>query len=169
MPDCGLEEIYKALHQAWRGPGHMAPSREMAGAYLAREWEGLEAAHPGEALVESLVAGAPFQRLNLRPFRDAGGSADSLLEAFLRSAAMPSDSAAFVRDWEAVGGACGRGELPITRAAFDSLDALARPAGYPAIHHSAAYAERYRPAYRVLARSEADRLVERLTRRGQRH
>jgi hypothetical protein len=164
-PGCGLEDVYKALHQAWRGPGHMIPSREMASAYLRQEWEGLEPAREGEALVETLVIGSPFLRLNLRPFRDAGGSADSLLEAFLRSAAAPTDSVSFTRAWQAVGEGCERGEIPFSRATFDSIDALVRQAGYPAIHHSAAYTSRYRPAYRVLARLEANRLVEGLARR----
>lgn len=143
----------------------MISSREMASAYLRGEWEGLEPARPGEALVETLVIGSPFLRLNLRPFRDAGGSADSLLEAFLRSAEAPTDSASFARAWLAVGMGCGRGEFPFSRATFDSIDALVRPPGYPAIHHSAAYTSRYRPAYRVLTSSEADRLVNGLARR----
>ncbi len=158
-PDCGLEDVYKALHQAWRGPGHMIPSREMASAYLNREWKGLESTREGETLAETLVIGSPFLRLNLRPFHDAGGSADSLLEAFLRSAAAPTDSASFARAWLAVGKRCESGEIPFSRAAFDSIDALVRPAGYPAIHHSAAYTSRYRPAYRVLTNKEADRLM----------
>jgi hypothetical protein len=168
-PDVGLEDIYKAFHQAWRGPGHMIPSRAVAADYLEREWKTLGSAMEGERLLDTLASGAPFLRLNLRPFRDAGGVPDSLLEAFLHSAGAPVDSAAFAAAWEKVGAACGNGAIPFPRAAFDSIDGPMREAGYPAIHHSAAYAARYRPAYRVLSRGEAERLAKSLSNAGKTH
>lgn len=157
--DESLVDLYKRLHQAWNGPGHMIPSPEAAAAYLRQEWEELGACTEGEALIDTLVADAPFVRLNLRPYRDAGGSADSLLAAFLRSAAAQTDTVAFARDWEEVGRRCSIGDLPFSRAAFDSLDEAMRPAGYPAVHHSATYRSRHLPAYRVLTVAEALRLV----------
>jgi hypothetical protein len=159
VPDCGLEDIYKTLHQAWRGPGHMIASREAAAEYLRQEWSSLGPDTLGEAIVDTLAPGSPFVRLNLRPFRAAGGSEAALLDAFIRSAAAPTDSASMVRDWLEVGRECHRGELPYSPASYDTLDSLVRTRGYPAIHHSAGYEARYSPAYRVLTLDEARRLI----------
>lgn len=154
----GVEDLYKLLHQAYLGPGHAIPSREAAAAYLEREWAALEAAGPGEPLVEVLAEGAPFVRIHLRPFRDRGGTADSLLGAFLRSADVPIDSVSFKRAWSLARERIARGEIELSIAGYDSADAELRPLGFPAIHHSAAYQQHHRPAYRVVAAREVQRL-----------
>jgi hypothetical protein len=155
----GVEDLYKLLHQAYLGPGHAIPSREAAESYLRREWEGLGAARANEPLVETLAEGAPFLRVNLRPFRDRGGASDSLLDAFVRSASTPTDPAAFARAWGLARERIAWGEIPLRLADYDSLEARTRPLGYPAIHHSDCYDKRMTPAYRVVARREADRLL----------
>lgn len=167
-PTVGLEDIYKALHQAWRGPGHMIASREAAAEYLHHEWSTLGPDTLGEAIVDTLIQGAPFVRLNLRPFREAGGAEAQLLDAFIRSAVAPTDSVAMVHEWREVGRACREGRLPYTPAAYDTLDGMVRPLGFPAIHHSGTYQDRHHPAYRVLTAEEALRLTAALPGRSQR-
>ncbi len=155
----GIEDIYKLLHQAYLGPGHAIPSREEAAAYLRDEWAGLGEPRAGEPLLEVLVEGAPFVRLHMRPYRALGGTEDSLLAAFLRSATAPVDSVSFARAWSLARVRIDSGELPLSIAAYDSADAELRPLGYPAIHHSPAYQKRFQPAYRVIAAGEAERLT----------
>jgi hypothetical protein len=154
-----VEDLYKLLHQAYLGPGHAIPSREAAASYLASEWAALGAPLPGEPLVEMLAEGAPFVRLNLRPFRDRGGTADSVLAVFLRSASVKTDSTSFRAAWALARARLMTGEIRLSVAAYDSVDAELRPLGYPAIHHSRTYEEHFKPAYRVIARLEADRLI----------
>lgn len=161
-PGSELADIYKAVHQAYLGPGHAIPGREAAGAYLLREWAGLGVSAPEESLLVAGFPGAPFVRVHLRPYRDRGGTIDSLLAAFLRSGTVPVDSGAFREAWQGVGASIRRGDLPFAPAAYDSLEALLSSLGYPAIHHSAAYAAAHRPAYRVVARREAERLLRSL-------
>jgi hypothetical protein len=155
----GIEDLYKLLHQAYLGPGHAIPSREAAESYLRREWEGLGATRASEPLIETLAEGAPFVRVHLRPFRDRGGTVDSLLEAFLRSASTQTDSVSFARAWTLARERIARGEIHLSLAGYDSLDALTRPLGYPAIHHSECYTVKTEPAYRVVAAREAERLL----------
>jgi hypothetical protein len=159
----GIEDLYKLLHQAYMGPEHAIPSREAAAAYLQAEWADLGEPVTGEPLTEVLAEGAPFLRVHLRPYRAGGGTADSLLDAFVRSAAVPKDSVTFVRAWGLAGQRIARGEIPLSVAAYDSADAELRPLGYPAIHHSAAYESHFRPAYRVIAVHEAERLLNSLS------
>jgi hypothetical protein len=158
----GVEDLYKLLHQAFHGPGHAIPSRASADAYLREEWTTPGGSMDEEPLIEALLAGAPFVRVHLRPYRDRGGTAAALLEAFLRSAAIPTDPRAFVTAWLDAGRMIEAGRIPLDADAYRTLDAQAAAAGYPAIHHSAAYLERARPAYRVLARSEAEQLEREL-------
>ena len=47
--------------------------------------------------------------------------------------------------------AAGGARFPVTE--WRELVRTERSAGYPAVHHSTAYAEAYRPAYRVVAGS----------------
>jgi len=85
-----------------------------------------------------------------------------LLEAFLRSASVPLDPAAFQRTWEEAGRRIADGRLHLRRDHYDSLDARARASGYPALHHSEAYLRMADPAYRVVAREEAAALIREL-------
>lgn len=155
----GIEDLYKLLHQAYLGPGHAIPSREEAAAYLHDEWASLSGPLDGEPLLEVLAEGAPFVRLHMRPYRAQGGTEDSLLVAFLRSAATPVDSISFRRAWGLARARIEGGEIHLSLAAYDAADAELRPLGFPAIHHSPAYQRRFQPAYRVIGLPEAGQLL----------
>lgn len=100
-------------------------------------------------------------RLNLRPFRDRGGTREAALEAFLRSAVgFSPDKALFREAWRALGERLR--EAPIGRLALEDwqrLDERAAAEGYGAVHHSAAYGAAHAPAYRVLTAAEAGALI----------
>lgn len=154
----GIEDLYKLVHQAFLGPGHAIPSREAAESYLRSEWREMGEGPAGVPLIEALWKDAPFVRVHMRPYRDRGGSPDSLLEAFLRSGSIPIDSTGFRGAWGSARGLIARGKLPLSVAAYDTLDGELRAMGYPAIHHSGLYEEKARPAYRVVSKLEAERL-----------
>jgi hypothetical protein len=166
----GVEDLYKLLHQAWRGPGHAIPSPEAAAAYLASEWETLGPPREDERILEILAAEAPYVRIHLRPYRAAGGTQQMLLRAFLGSdrsrepSRATADSAAFVQAWKEAGRLIGNGTIRLPLQAYISLDAEAAAAGYPAVHHSEAYEKQRQPAYRVVSRDEARALLEHLER-----
>jgi hypothetical protein len=164
LPEFGLPDLYKLIYQAWLGPGHAIPSRDGASAYLRLEWSALGRAGPEHddihkpPVIEVLSEGAPFVRVHLRPYRDAGGSMEELLEAFLRSASVPPDPEGFARDWARVRELVVAGALALTQAEYELFDRTARSAGYPALHHSRVYQVRARLAYRVVAKGEAGRV-----------
>ena len=152
-PAAGAEDAYKLLHQSVFGPGHLIPDRGTAAHHLAQEWEGLGETLPGEPLLEPLSDDPPLVRVNLRPYRDAGGSPGALVDALTASAAGVAGDPALLA-------ACLEGAVDVLRekrgeAAAEELRRLAlRTAGegYPAVHHSEGYRQAYRPAYRVLLR-----------------
>jgi hypothetical protein len=151
-----IQDAYKWIYQATQGGEHAAPSRDQAAAWLRTEWDSLEPGPASEPLIEPL-ANSGIVRVNLRPFRAAGGAPDALVGAFVRSAAsFKADRRAFEDAWLQLGerlrqGAVGR----LTRADWERLDGATRPAGFPAVHHSEGFTASRHPAYRVMTAAEA--------------
>lgn len=160
-PSATIQDAYKWLFQAARGGEHAAPSEEAARRWLEAEWTKLGPPLPGEPLVVPLRPDAAVVRLNLRPFKAAGGDPNALLQAFLSSArAFEPDPGLFVAAWRALGRGLARvGANGWDAAEFEALDRSSDKAGWPARHHSPGYVEARRPAYRVLTGKEAERLV----------
>ncbi len=160
-PSARVEDLYKWLFQAARGGEHAVPSEEGARRWLDGEWASLGAPRPGEPLVVPLRPDGAVVRLNLRPWKAAGGGKDALLAAFLSSArAFRADDRLFRMAWEEAGSLlASRRHGALTDAAWLRLDAEARRAGYRAGHHSESYGAARHPAYRVLTGQEARRLV----------
>ena len=114
-----------------------------------------------EPLVVRLRPDGAVVRLNLRPFKAAGGDPEALLRAFLASArSFRPDPGLFVAAWRSFGrvlppeGAAGR-----NARAFTELDRESERAGWPARHHSEAYSAARKPAYRVLTGEAAAALA----------
>ena len=157
-----IDDAYKYVYQATRGGEHAAPSREGAKKWLDNEWQtlGLSLVHK-EPAWEPLCPGGEIGRLNLRPFKESGGKADDVVDAFLASAAdYRSETKAFTDAWTELGKRLKRKRIgKITHKEWLRLDAEMRGKGYPAIHHSEAYNKAYRPAYRIITLDEARRLI----------
>ena len=138
----GLETVdaVKFLYQSYLGPGHLVPSEA---ASLARLEEELVQCGPdfGEPLTQPLGNG--LCRLNLRPSQKAGLFPVTLNRLFFLTAQqVQGDRVAFegalnqVRDLKLPGS--------------ERFLADYHRQGCPAVGHSSAYRERYRPAYRVV-------------------
>jgi hypothetical protein len=157
-PLAGAEDLYKFLHQAVLGPGHAIPNREATAAWMEREIEGLGPPLEGELPCEALGGEPPLVRVNLRPFVARGGDADFLLDAFVASANLERGSSRRMEVVLALAASyvqcAGRGELA---PELKTVTAELAENGYPAIHHSQAYIEAYRPAYRVVDEALAAR------------
>lgn len=151
-PLATAEDVYKFVHQSVYGPAHFIPDVAAARAYLDEELATLPPGPPDEPLVEELSV--DMVRVNLRPFVAGGGDREALLAALVASAAavrgepetMRSRLAAACRVLEESGrdGEAGRLAVLSQRLAAE---------GFPARHHSDAYANAYRPAYRVILRA----------------
>ena len=150
-PMAGAEDLYKFLHQAVYGPGHAVENRAAAAAWLDAEIEDLGPLLDGEPRCEPLGGEPPLVRINLRPYLAGGNDPQLLIDAFVASAnrkrgspyrmeTVLSLAASYVQ-------CAGRGELA---PELESLSAELAEQGYPAIHHSEAYAGAYHPAYRVV-------------------
>lgn len=164
-PQMQIADIYKLLHQAAFGPGHLVASKKTAREWLEHE-AGRISPSAGEALLESAHPDAQIVRLHLRPYLAAGGGLKPLLEAFVRSAEqVRGDARQMAAWWQVFESLCAGGALcaDMCQQREAALFGRARAQeGWPAVHHSPAYYAVYQPAYRVLTATEAEALCRKL-------
>jgi hypothetical protein len=146
-------DFYKLAHQGTMGSEHAVSDPRSAQQWMTSEIATLtQMPHTArEPLLAPLPPAGRFVRVNLRPYVARGGSPDSLVTAFVRTAnGATRDSAQLQCALEAT----KRGSAE--RALFEAK----RLEGFPAVHHSERYTRRYAPAYRVVSRELAEALQQ---------
>lgn len=141
-PDMQTADALKLLQQATTGSEHAVNDSTAAAAWMQREWDSM-----GEGPIEPVfdTLGGRFARVHLRSFKEAGGDPASLTAAFVATSHTAPDTTLLGCALSAVAGV-----VPWDAASWRAEVERWRAAGFPAMHHSEAYAERYRPAYRVV-------------------
>lgn len=156
-PRMQLEDVYKLLHQAALGGGHAVGDEAAARRRLDDEIAALGDG-PEEPARDPISPDGKLARIHLRTFLAAGGDPADLHRAFLASArgypAAPDKLAKFCG---CLGDLAGAGGLPFAQPDVVRYFADIARAGYPVVHHSQAYRDAYKPAYRVVA---LDQLTE---------
>ena len=150
-PRLQLADIYKLLHQAALGADHAVDSAQSAHARLQAEMAALGSG-PEEPLLDRISPDGRLARVHLRPYLAARHDPAALADAFVRSTQVcPPAPDKLVKFCGCLGDLADAGGIPYTRAEVtEYFDAIAAQ-GYPAVRHSPAYREAYRPAYRVVA------------------
>lgn len=153
-PEMRVEDAYKWLFHATLGGEHRVQGVDGPRNWLDREWASIERAQDKEPEVVRLTPDGSVLRVNLRPYKERGGDKGMMLWAFVFSAErFKADKSVFRRVWNELGRELlTKSHGHITHQAWERLDADTRKLGYPAIHHSKQYEEKYRPAYRVVLR-----------------
>jgi len=140
-PEMQIQAIYKLIHQAALGSEHAVTDRHAAGVWLEREIMQL-GDEDAEPAIDPISADGQIVRVHLRPFLAENGDPEALLTAFVRTAnEFHGDEQTLKNYWD-----IAMGFFP--PAAMD--DFIQSMKGYPAMHHSEIYTQRYRPAYRVI-------------------
>ncbi len=150
-------DIYKLIHQGAFGPGHIISSVASARRALATECR-LQNADcrmqngGDEDSLEPIDPENKLVRVNLRPLLGQGGSADTewLIGAMVESARRVKGDPKLMKRRLAAAVRWCRTNLPGEAAGLERIAGQAEESGYPAYHHSSAYARAYRPAYRVV-------------------
>ncbi len=141
-------DLYKLLHQACLGPAHLGRSADSL-RWLLDEWESA-APTPG-CLFEPIDPRGRIVRVNLRPLKDAGGSALGIWRIMLASPReSPEGRARLERLLRASAELASRGIIPFDLRELRRQAAFAKESGYPPGRHSPEYLSAEEPAYRVL-------------------
>jgi hypothetical protein len=146
-----IEDAYKWLYHATLGGEHAIADEQHVRRWMDREWSALGPPRPNEPMTVSLRPDGRLLRLNLRPFKAAGGSKEDALAGFIESArSFHADRQEFLVEWRELGARLEGGPIGgLTLEEWKRLDSAARP-DYPAIHHSQGHEIACEPAYRVL-------------------
>lgn len=148
-PHARIEDLVKLLYQGRLGCGHFVSDEQTACRYLAEEYKNT-AVVANKPLFETI--GADYCRLNLSSAHFASLPIDLVGRMFFLSATAEekAQKALYIEDLLALGQEIAAGRLPYSYADYQNFYEKYKQAGYPAIHHSAAYKDRYAPAYRVV-------------------
>ena len=146
-----LRDLYKLLYQGVRGPEHILSSADIFRQRLREEWEALEPA-PQDPLYEAICPDGRLLRLNLRPYRAAGGLLEQLSAACLAAGDEKWGTQADLRQtWDEVLRVCRLGAWQgFSWEACQAFTLWLQAHGFPPVHHSEAYRQLYRPAYRLV-------------------
>jgi len=140
-PEMQIQDVYKLIHQAALGSEHAVTNPKAARAWLKQELAEMGEAN-AEPMIDPISADGQIVRVHLRPFIAHGGDPEVLLTAFVRTAnEFHGDEQTLKNYWDIATGF-------FSPAAMD--DFIQSMKGYPAVHHSPIYTQRYRPAYRVI-------------------
>jgi hypothetical protein len=141
-------DFYKLIFQGVFGVGHIMGAS--ARRWLDEESEGLNLNDRlEEPLLEGVAADSSMVRVNLRPFLRRGLDLATLYEAMVESEVKGSDEE-FMEIWSVLKDLIDRGDIAVDREELQGLDREFREEGCRPHHHSQAYREAYKPAYRVV-------------------
>jgi hypothetical protein len=151
-PSMEPRDVYKLLYQGVLGPEHNIRDESTFRERLLAEFTCVDAGQAGR-VYEPVRPDRSLLRINLRPFKLWNGAPESLIEACLSAGQQEWGSLGELRlAWDTFCGFCQEDRWPAFGVASVSVFSdLLEARGYPAVHHSAAYKDCYRPLYRLIA------------------
>ncbi|MBN1479608.1 hypothetical protein JXA70_05000 [candidate division KSB1 bacterium] len=156
----GIQDVYKMLYQGVCGAEHLLVNTEHARKSLVEEWHRVQADTSG-ILTESVSLDGRIVRVNLRRCKAEGYVVDNVWLALYRSTAqVNADKVLFDNVWLQFVQLCQAGALPFDFTQATQFGMQAKAANWPVKHHSAAYREANRPAYRVVLRRIFKEIVD---------
>lgn len=160
-PESRVQDIYKSFCQDNLGPGHLIPNPDHARAYLMSELEeyrkDLETGQYDKPQLRYEPVGdqGNYVRVDLSAVLDGMVDADTLLDAFVRSAneGKVLTEEAWKQKWRSIADVI-RQHFPDIPEATDDLAAIDSliDAGHLILHHSEVFGKAYHPHYRIVDR-----------------
>jgi hypothetical protein len=147
-----IDDLYKLIHQSSMGSEHALGNEDRIRNYLRTELNSLVPG-PDEPLLDPISPDGKIVRIHLRPFSMLHLDAESLLQAFILTAKIVTPSinqliehAGFARSL------AENGCLSFDADEISRYLQRLQSSGFPAVHHSQMFENKYVPAYRVVAR-----------------
>ncbi len=146
-----IQDAYKWLYQATLGAEHAMDDYSGLKHWMDDEWHGLSR-ESSEPLEVWLTPDGSLRRINLRPYKKAGGDPDMLSALFFESGThFHRPKSEFIHSWKSLGEILRQRRIGHLRHAdWKRLDRATGRKAYPAIDHSKWYIHLSHPAYRVI-------------------
>lgn len=146
-PQIQIQDVFKFLYQSSFGCEHLVSSLETATEYIAREYESVDnKEEPAIVPLDGEYSRVPLSYLK------QGLSVDTFGKLFAASAKKEEHGwSDLLQKLDVAKGLVTEGLLPFQSKEFEQAVAEWAHKGYPAVHHSDAFRETYRPSYRVIA------------------
>ncbi len=140
------QDVIKLCYQAARGAEHLLADENRARSYFLAEYAATPAAEGPlfEDISPDVVRG------NLAAWKSEGLPPEWLFRMFLHTARIESGSGGLLDSYIAKAGAILTERLPFPLSDWEAALSRWREAGMPAVHHSDAYREAEKPAYRIV-------------------
>ena len=146
-PKLQIQDIFKFLYQSSFGCEHLISSADTVTEYIRREYETIHPDHP--PVIEQLDGA--YSRVPLS-YLNNGLRIETLGNLFYHSARKEANGkSALLQKLATVRELIAERQLPFQMQAFEEAVKNWEAAGYPAVHHSDAFREAYKPSYRVIA------------------
>ncbi len=146
-PKLEMQDLFKFLYQSAFGCEHLVSSLEAATAFISKEYAGID--YEEEHTIEPLDG--TYSRVPLTCLRH-GLCAHTLGSLFVASAKQEKNGLPdLLQKLNVAKELVIEGFLPFRQKDFEDAAAEWAAKGYPAIHHSDAFREAYKPSYRVIA------------------
>lgn len=145
-PDLKIRDIFKFIFQSSFGCEHLVTDEKTATEYVSREYENIT---PGRFLTDALDG--DYSRVHLS-WITKGIDVKTLGRLFFLSAVKESDGDdKLAKKLQAVRELVSCGDLPFSPEETEAEILKWQSEGFPAVHHSDAFRERYKPSYRVIS------------------
>ncbi len=150
-PEMEIQDVYKLLHQSAMGSEHAVKDTAAVRKWMENEIAGLNWNHH-EKMIDTISPGGEIVRVNLRPYIKAGLNTKNLLNAFVETANKYKGSKEILeRNLNCFLEMIEAGGIDFSKQEAEKYFNAMKEKGYPAVHHSKIYGEKYSPAYRVIA------------------
>ena len=146
-PEMQIQDVFKFIYQSSFGCEHLVSSLEKVTEYLIQEYNTLQIGK--DIRIEKLDGN--YSRVYLS-YLNNGISIDTFGKLFFLSAKKEEGGLAALEDKLKVANQMVReGILPFAIEEFESAIKEWKNKGFPAIHHSDTFRQKYKPAYRLIA------------------
>lgn len=150
-PEMEIQDLYKFVHQAVMGSEHAVNNSTDALDWMNKEISNLDFSIHNN-MMDTLSANVSIVRVNLRPYIEAGFNTNKLVDAFVKTANNYKGSKETLNEYLIYAKELIKHEkLPFDLNEYEDFISLQKENGFPALHHSKTYIEKYKPAYRVIA------------------
>ncbi|NQT26924.1 hypothetical protein HQ585_16325 [candidate division KSB1 bacterium] len=150
-PKFDVQDMYKMCYQVTQGGIHYINEMATARIDLSTEWRGLKDPFFNESLIENIDPRQKLIRVNLRPFKEQGGTPEQILNLFERSLKETTPDESLLKQyWDAAIQMVDELELPFTKNAIREFWDAMQENGFPPVRHSNFYRKMHQPAYRLV-------------------